>query len=177
MPTVVAMTVVGVRRALAATASAVIAGSALVGGAHAAHAEPVSGCQWIDGEYVQSYDCTDPIEEGELSHLDIIECWASPPSPRTYVSTKAPKTKWKKNKAIDLTISESKDCSSDFPYRTRIRIPADMLETMKTTRLRLTMPASEGELPDGTAFAYGKTRVTYGACLMPESAGDWCPER
>ena len=41
----------------------------------------------------------------------------------------------------------------------------------------MTMPRHEVELPDGTIQAVGKTVVTYGACLMPEDAGDWCPER
>jgi hypothetical protein len=52
-----------------------------------------------------------------------------------------------------------------------------LLAEMAPTRLRLTMPRGDVVLPDGTTRTLGKTVVTYGACIMPADAGDWCPER
>lgn len=162
-------------RLVSAASATALAGSALVLGAGAAQAAPLMACQWIDTEYTQTYDCGEPADPIEF--VDIVECWSMPPSERTYVSTKVPGEPWRKNRDVTVTINESKDCSDGFPYRTRVRIPADMLAEMATTRLRLTMPAAAGELPDGTAYEYRKTTVKYGVCLMPGDATDWCPKR
>ena len=164
-----------VHRFVAAGAVLALTSSAWTLAAASVQAAPLSACQWVDGDYSGTYDCAPPVDAVE--HLDIVECWSMPPSPRTYVSTKAPKAPWAKTKAAVLTVNRSKDCDSAFPYRTRIRVPVEMLAEMQTTRLRLTMPATEGIDDQGDAYVYGKTVVTYGACLMPEDAGDWCPER
>jgi len=167
------------RRALARLASTVgataLVGATLVGGAGVAQAAPLMACQWIDSEYTQTYDCTDPAEG--IEYVDVDECWSMPPSSRAYVSTKVTGSPWKKTRDLPVKSSRSAQCSEDFPYRTRIRVPADLLSENAVTRLRLTLPATEGELDDGTPYAYRKTTVKYGVCLMPEDATDWCPRR
>lgn len=164
-----------IRRRVTATAAAV----AVLGGAIAvmpsARAEgPVSACHWIDREYSQTYTCEEPTET--LTHLDIIECWKYPAPSRTYVRQKTD-SGWVRNKAITVKVTGSRGCEDPYAFRTVVRVPAEFLADMTTTRLRLTMPATSGTLADGTEYSFGKTVVTYGACLMPEDASDWCPER
>lgn len=132
-------------------------------------------CQWIDSEYTATYDCSEPTEG--LEYVDVIECWSMPASPRAYVSTKQTGSPWRKTRDLPVKSNASDKCAEEYPYMTRVRIPVDMLMEMETTRFRLTLPATEGELPDGKAYAYRKTQVKYGVCLMPEDATDWCPRR
>ena len=162
------------RRLTAVAAASAFMASAIVIMPSARAEGVVSACHWIDREYSQTYTCEEPVEE--LTHLDIIECWKLPASPRTYVRQKTD-AGWVRNKAITVKVTGNRGCEEPYQYRTVVRVPAEFLADMATTRLRLTMPASTGELPDGTEYAFGKTVVTYGACLMPEDASDWCPER
>jgi hypothetical protein len=159
-------------------AAGVVTAALVAGGVVAAvpaRAEgPVAACHWIDGEYSATYTCEEPTELVEA--LTIVECWKYPAPARTHVRQKTD-AGWVANPAITVGIRGSKGCSAPFPYRTMITIPGSLLAEMAPTRLRLTMPRSDVVLPDGTTRTIGKTVVTYGACLMPEDAGDWCPER
>ena len=162
-------------RLLSGASAAALAGSFLVAGTGTAQAAPLMACQWIDSEYTQTYDCSEPAEG--IEYVDIVECWSMPPSTRSYVSTKVAGQPWRKTRELPVKINRSTKCDEAYPYRTRVRVPADLLSEMTTARFRLTMPASEGELPDGTPYAYRKTTVKYGACFMPEDATDWCPRK
>ena len=155
------------------TVAAVTASGAL-GLAPARADSTVAACHWIDREYSATYTCEEPVESVE--HLDIIECWKFPASARTYVRQKT-SAGWVRNRDITLKITGTKGCEEPYSYRTVLRVPGDLLTDMTPLRLRLTMPATTGTLPDGTTYSFRKTVVTYGACLMPEDAGDWCPER
>jgi hypothetical protein len=156
-----------------ASVVAVAASSALV--VSPVRAEGMTAaCHWIDREYSATYTCEEPVET--ITHVDIIECWKFPAPARTYVRQKTD-AGWIRNPAITVKVTGAKGCEDPYPYRTVVRVPAEFLDEMATTRLRLTMPASSGALPDGTEYTFGKTVVTYGACLMPEDASDWCPER
>jgi hypothetical protein len=135
---------------------------------------PVAACHWIDREYAATYTCEEPADAVEA--IEIVECWRYPATPRTYVRQKTD-AGWVVNREITVKLTGSKGCSDPYPYRTVVRIPAAFLAEMATTRVRLTMPAHSGTLADGTAYSFGKTVVTYGACLMPEDASDWCAER
>lgn len=142
-----------------------------------AHARtPVTACHWIDREYFDTYTCEKPVKS--VTSLPIVECWKYPPPPRTYVRQKtATSDGWIPSPAISVKVTGSAGCKGDYPYRTIVTIPGSMLAEMEVTRVRLTMPASEGKLPDGKPYVFGKTVVTYGACIMPEGSLDWCPER
>jgi hypothetical protein len=154
-------------------AAALATTSALV--ALPARAEgPVAACHWIDREYSATYTCEDPAET--VDSLQIVECWKYPAPARTYVRYKTD-TGWVRNPEVTVSVRGSKGCSEPFPYRTVVTIPGSLLMEMAPTRVRLTMPSGDVLLPDGTTRTIGKTVVTYGACLMPEDAGDWCPER
>ena len=164
---------VGKIGAAAVTAVLVMTGGAVA--AAPAQAEgPVSACHWIDREYSATYSCDEPADVVE--YLDIVECWKYPASPRTYVRHKTDRG-WVRNRAITVKITGAKGCEQPYSYRTVVRVPREFLSEMSTTRVRLTMPASTGTLSDGTEYSFGKTVVTYGACLMPEDASDWCSER
>lgn len=142
----------------------------------AAAADPVTACHWIDREYLDTYTCEKPVASVDM--LRIVECWKFPPSPRTHVRQKTSDSDgWVTNPAITVKTSGTWGCKGDYPYRTVVTIPGTLLAEMEVTRVRLTMPASEGSLPDGTAYSFGKTSVTYGACIMPEGSLNWCPER
>jgi hypothetical protein len=158
--------------------AATIAAAATVSSALAiapARAEgPVAACHWIDREYSATYTCEEPADTVEA--LEIIECWKYPAPARTYVRQKTERG-WVRNAEITVSVRGSKGCAEPFPYRTVVTIPGSWLAEMTVTRVRLTMPPSDVVLPDGTTRTIGKTVVTYGACLMPEDAGDWCPER
>jgi hypothetical protein len=161
------------RRVAALTALALATAGAVA--AVPARAEgPVAACHWIDREYSTTYTCDDPVET--LQALQIIECWKYPAPARTYVRVKTD-TGWERNPEVTVSVRGSKGCAKPYPFRTVVTIPASLLAEMTATRVRLTMPRSEVVLPDGTTLTMGKTEVTYGACLMPEDAGDWCPER
>lgn len=155
------------------SAAAVAASGALV--ASPARAEGlVSACHWIDREYSATYTCEEPVES--VPYVDIIECWKFPAPARTYVRQKTDGP-WERNPAITVKVTGTKGCEDPYPYRTVVRVPGELLADMTTMRLRLTMPATAGILPDGTEYSFGKTVVTYGTCLMAEDASDWCPER
>lgn len=161
------------RRVAALTALALAAAGAVA--AVPARAEgPVAACHWIDREYSTTYTCDDPVET--LQALEIVECWKYPAPARTYVRIKTD-AGWERNPEVTVSLRGSKGCAEPYPYRTVVTVPASLLAEMTATRVRLTMPRSEVVLPDGTTRIMGKTVVTYGACLMPEDAGDWCPER
>lgn len=163
----------GVARSSAIGLGALMVGSLLI--AAPARAEgPVAACHWIDREYSQTYTCEDPVDAVES--LEIVDCWKYPAPARTYVRQKTG-SGWSRNPEITVKVTGSKGCSDPYPYRTVVTIPGELLAEMATTRVRMTMPRHEVELPDGTIQAVGKTVVTYGACLMPEDASDWCPER
>lgn len=134
----------------------------------------VSVCHWIDREYSATYTCEEPVEA--VTDLAIVECWRYPASPRSYVRQKTAEG-WVRNPLITIRVTGNKGCSDPYPYRTVVTIPGSLLTDMVPIRVRLTMPATAGALPDGTAYSFGKTVVTYGACTMPEDAVDWCPER
>jgi len=153
--------------------AAVTASSALVLGPARADGT-VAACHWIDREYSATYTCEDPVES--MTHVDIVECWKFPASPRTYVRQKT-SAGWVRNPDITVKVTGAKGCEEPYSFRTVVRVPGDLLTDMVPLRLRLTMPAASGTLPDGTPYSFRKTVVTYGACLMPEDAGDWCPER
>jgi hypothetical protein len=160
-------------RVAALTAVALVATGAIA--AMPARAEgPVAACHWIDREYSTTYTCDDPVET--LRALEIVECWKYPAPARAYVRLKTD-AGWVRNPEVKVSVRGSKGCAKPYPYRTVVTIPASMLAEMTATRVRLTMPRGEVLLPDGTTRTIGKTVVTYGACLMPEDAGDWCPER
>lgn len=167
------------RRVLSRLVSAVVTtglvGASLVAGAGAAQAAPLMACQWIDSEYTATYDCTEPTEG--LEYVDVVECWSMPVSERVYVSTKVTGSPWRKTRDLPVQTGTSKKCSEEYPYLSRFRIPIDLLASMETTRFRLTLPAAEGELPGGGTYAYRKTQVKYGVCLMPEDATDWCSRK
>jgi len=161
------------RRVAALTALALATAGAVA--AVPARAEgPVAACHWIDREYSTTYTCDDPVET--LQALQIIECWKYPAPARTYVRVKND-AGWVRNPEVTVSVRGSKGCAKPYPFRTVVTVPASLLAEMTATRVRLTMPRSEVVLPDGTTLTMGKTEVTYGACLMPEDAGDWCPER
>ena len=161
------------RRVATLTALALAAAGAIA--AVPARAEgPVAACHWIDREYSTTYTCDDPVET--LQALEIVECWKYPAPARTYVRIKT-ETGWVRNSEVTVGVRGSKGCAEPYPYRTVVTIPSSLLAEMTATRVRLTMPRGEVVLPDGTTRTIGKTVVTYGACLMPEDAGDWCPER
>lgn len=160
-------------RIAAALAIAVTASSALA--IAPARAEGlVAACHWIDREYSATYTCEEPAET--VAALEIIECWKYPAPARTYVRQKTAGG-WVRNPEITVSLRGSKGCAEPYPYRTVVTIPGSLLAEMAATRVRLTMPLSDVVLPDGTTRTIGKTVITYGACLMPEDAGDWCPER
>lgn len=151
----------------------VVVATGLTGGAARA-AGPVATCHWIDREYDATYTCGET--DDTVVPLQIIECWRYPASPRTYVRQKTADG-WIRNPLLTVKVVGAKGCATPYPYRTVVTIPPDLLQEMAPTRVRLTMPATQGVLPDGTEYRFGKTVVTYGACLMPEDAIDWCPER
>ena len=161
------------RRVAALTALALAAAGA-VAAVHARAEGPVAACHWIDREYSTTYTCDDPVET--LQALKIVECWKYPAPVRTYVRIKTD-AGWEPNSEVTVSVRGSKGCAEPYPFRTVVTVPASLLAEMTPTRVRLTMPQSEVVLPDGTTRTIGKTVVTYGACLMPEDAGDWCPER
>ena len=159
--------------------SAAVAAAALMAGgvlaAVPARAEgPVAACHWIDREFASTYTCEEPVEVVES--LSIVECWKYPAPSRTYVRQKTD-AGWVANPQITVNVRGTKGCSDAYPYRTVVTVPGALLAEMTPTRLRLTMPRGDVVLADGTTRTIGKTVVTYGACLMPEDAGDWCPER
>jgi hypothetical protein len=161
------------RRVAALTALALAAAGAVA--AVPARAEgPVAACHWIDREYSTTYTCDDPVET--LASLQIIECWKYPAPARTYVRVKTD-AGWVSNPEVTVSVRGAKGCAKPYSFRTVVTIPASLLAEMTATRVRLTMPRSEVALPDGTTITLGKTVLTYGACLMPQDAGDWCPER
>ena len=163
----------GNSRVAALTALALVAVGTLA--AVPARAEGLAAaCHWIDREYSTTYTCDDPVET--LEALEIVECWKYPAPARTYVRLKTD-SGWTRSPEVTVSVRGSKGCDEPYPYRTVVTVPASMLAEMTVTRVRLTMPRSEVVLPDGTMRTMGKTVVTYGACLMPEDAGDWCPER
>lgn len=163
----------GKARIASITAVAFVA-AALLGAVPARAQGPVAACHWIDREFAATYTCEEPVEAVES--LQIVECWRYPAPSRTYVRLKTD-AGWTRNPEITVGVRGSKGCSEPFPYRTVVTVPGSLLSEMTPTRLRLTMPRSDVVLPDGTTLTVGKTVVTYGACLMPEDAGDWCPER
>jgi hypothetical protein len=168
----------GVSRAI--TASAVAAALALSVTGGVAHADEVpdtsrvAACHWIDREYTSTYTCDEPADA--VTRMQIIECWKFPAPARTYVRQKA-STGWVRNAQITVKVTGARGCTRAFPYRTVVEVPGDQLPEMAPLRLRLTMPASSGVLPNGRAYTFSKTVLTYGACVMPADAGDWCPER
>lgn len=174
---------IGVQRALVRT-PAVIVGALLVSmttlvGGHSradevADDSTVAACHWIDREYSTTYSCDEPVDS--VARLQIIECWKFPAPARTYVRQKT-SAGWVRNPQIQVKVSGTRGCTRPFPYRTVVEVPGDQLAEMAPLRLRLTMPASSGVLPNGRNYIFGKTVITYGACLMPTEAGDWCPER
>jgi hypothetical protein len=133
-----------------------------------------ASCHWIDREYDSTYTCGAPTET--VAPMTIVECWRYPPAPRTYVRHKTTEG-WVRNALITVRVTGTKGCAAPYPYRTLVTVAPELLGEMTVTRLRLTMPASEGTLPSGIAYSFGKTVVTYGACLMPSDALDWCPPR
>lgn len=135
---------------------------------------PVAACHWIDREYSATYTCEEPAET--VTSLQIVECWKYPAPARTYVRLKTD-AGWVPNPEITVSMRGSKGCAEPYAHRTVVTIPASLLAEMSATRVRLTMPRSDVVLPDGTTRTIGKTVVTYGACIMPADAGDWCPER
>ncbi len=160
-------------RVATSVALALVAGAVLT--AVPARAEGlVAACHWIDPEYSETYTCEDPAAAVEV--LEIVECWKYPPPSRTYVRQKT-EAGWVRNPELTVKVRGGKGCSDPYPYRTVVTIPGSLLAEMSATRVRLTMPRSDVLLPDGTTVTIGKTVVTYGACLMPEDAGDWCPDR
>jgi len=164
----------GKTRVAALVAAAIATSSALV--AVPARAEgPVAACHWIDREYSTTYTCEEPVES--VTTLEIIECWKYPAPARTYVRQKSADAGWIRNPEITVSVRGTKGCAEPYPYRTVVTIPGSLLAEMSATRVRLTMPRSDVVLPDGTTRTIGKTVVTYGACLMPQDAGDWCPDR
>ena len=160
-------------RFVAVAAAALVASGALAT-APASAEGPVAACHWIDREYSATYTCEEPAET--VAALEIIECWKYPAPSRTYVRQKTD-AGWVRNAEITVSVRGSKGCAEPYSYRTVVTIPGSLLAEMAATRVRLTMPRSDVVLPDGTTRTIGKTVVTYGACLMPEDAGDWCPER
>lgn len=164
------------RGALAALGALVLVGGGVVLATPATAADRVTACHWIDREYLDTYTCEKPVASVDM--LRIVECWKFPPSARTHVREKtADSDGWVTNPAITVKTTGTSGCKGDYPYRTVVTIPGSMLAELAVTRVRLTMPASEGALADGTPYSFGKTTVTYGACVMPEGSLDWCPER
>lgn len=160
-------------RTMSAGALALVASSALV--AAPARAEgPVAACHWIDREYSATYTCAPPAEE--IAPLQIVECWRFPASPRTYVRLKT-QAGWVRSPDVTVKLAGTKGCAAPFPHRTVVTVSPSLLAELAPTRVRLTMPQHDVALPDGTTRTVGKTVLTYGACLMPEDATDWCPER
>jgi hypothetical protein len=146
-----------------------------VGAAAPAHAsDPVVPCHWIDREYSSTYTCEEPVET--VQPLQIVECWRFPAPTRTFMRHKTD-AGWVRNPDITVKVRGGKGCAEPFPHRTVVTIPAALLAEMQPTRVRMTMPQHDVTLPDGSIRTVGKTVVTYGACLMPADAGDWCPER
>jgi len=164
------------RGALAALGALALVGGGVVLATPATAADRVTACHWIDREYLDTYTCEKPVASVDM--LRIVECWKFPPSARTHVREKtADSDGWVTNPAITVKTTGTWGCTGDYPYRTVVTIPGSMLAELAVTRVRLTMPASEGALADGTPYSFGKTTVTYGACVMPEGSLDWCPER
>jgi hypothetical protein len=163
----------GLTRSVTLVAAVLATTSALV--AVPARAEgQVAACHWIDREYSATYTCEEPA--ATVESLEIVECWKYPAPARTYVRYKSD-AGWVRNPEVTVSVRGSKGCSEPFPYRTVVTVSGSLLAEMAATRVRLTMPSGDVVLPDGTTRTIGKTVVTYGACLMPEDAGDWCPER
>ena len=163
----------GLTRSVTLVAAVLATTSAFV--AVPARAEgPVAACHWIDREYSATYTCEEPA--ATVESLEIVECWKYPAPARTYVRYKSD-AGWVRNPEVTVSVRGSKGCSEPFPYRTVVTVSGSLLAEMAATRVRLTMPSGDVVLPDGTTRTIGKTVVTYGACLMPEDAGDWCPER
>jgi hypothetical protein len=163
-----------VRTAAVPFMSAVLVASTALMAAPARADVPVAACHWIDREYTSTYSCEAPSED--VTRLQIIECWKFPAPARTYVREKT-SAGWVRNPEITVKVTGSRGCARPYPYRTVVEVPGDLLPTMAPLRLRLTMPASSGVLPNGRRYTFGKTVLTYGACLMPSDAGDWCPDR
>lgn len=163
----------GRARTASFTALVIVAG-ALVSAAPARAEGLVAACHWIDREYSATYTCEEPV--ATVDALQIVECWKYPAPARTYVRQKT-EAGWVRNVEITVSVRGSRGCAEPYPYRTVVTIPGSLLAEMSVTRVRLTMPGSDVVLPDGTTRTIGRTVVTYGACLMPEDAGDWCPER
>lgn len=133
-----------------------------------------AGCHWIDREYDSTYTCEDVV--GSVARMQIVECWKYPPPARTFVRHKTPGG-WVRNPLVTVKIMGTQGCTAPYPHRTIVTIESELLTEMEVTRVRLTMPASQGTMPDGTPYRFAKTVITYGACVMPEDAGDWCPQR
>lgn len=159
---------------MAAVGALVVATSGVAAATPAQADGPVSACHWIDREYSATYTCEDPVETVEP--LQIVECWRFPAPSRTYVRLKTD-TGWVRNPDITVKVRGGKGCSEPFPHRTVVTISSALLAEMQPTRVRMTMPQHDVTLADGSTRTVGKTVVTYGACLMPEDAGDWCPDR
>ena len=162
------------RGAGAVLGTVAVLASATVVAAPARAEGTVSACHWIDREYSATYTCEKPVKA--VTDLAIVECWRYPAPARSYVRQKTADG-WIRNPLITVRVTGAKGCSDPYPYRTVVTIPASLLTEMTPVRVRLTMPATTGALPDGTEYSFGKTVVTYGACTMPEDAADWCPER
>ena len=159
------------RHAAVLMASAALCAGAFV--ATPAQAAPLAVCQWIDGEIESSYTCSAYADV--VKTVELIECWKFPPAPRSYVRYKTSKG-WVSGD-MTLRIRGSKGCFDTHPYKTIVTVPTSMLGEMATTRIRLVMPAHSGVHDDSTSYDYGKTVVTYGACLVPEGTTDYCPAR
>lgn len=158
----------------AVLAAVALAASSILVATPARAEGPFAACHWIDREYSATYTCEEPVET--VTSLEIIECWKYPAPARTYVRQKT-SGGWVPNREITVSLRGSKGCAEPYPYRTVVTIPGSLLAEMATTRVRLTMPSGDVVLPDGTTRTIGKTVVTYGACVMPADASDWCPER
>ncbi|MEX1210206.1 MAG: hypothetical protein WEA35_04935 [Candidatus Nanopelagicales bacterium] len=162
------------RGVLVAVASLAIVASGTVASGPARAEGRVAGCHWIDREYDSTYTCEDFFSG--VTRMQIVECWKYPPSARTFVRQKTPGG-WVRNPLVTVKITGTQGCTAPYPHRTIVTIESELLTAMEVTRVRLTMPASQGTLPDGTPYRFAKTVMTYGACAMPEDAGDWCPQR
>lgn len=158
-------------------AAALLAGAAIAFAwptATAAQAAPLAVCQWEEGLQDSTYSCTDFVDP--VVKAQIVECWKYPASPRTYVRQKT-EDGWVKNPEITIRARIAKSCEETHPYRTVITVAPAILGDMLTTRIRMVMPATSGYLDDSTPYAYGKTVVDYGMCLVPEGTFEDCPER
>ena len=138
-----------------------------------AQAAPLAACQWIDGEVETTYECSDFADP--VTSMEIVDCWKLPPSTRTYVRYKT-SAGWVRSPDLTLLVRGAKGCPEGYRFKTIVTASATLLQEMVTTRIRLVMPASTGTLDD-TTYAYGKTVITYGACLVPEGTVDYCPSR